>query len=232
MPAKTKVEYADYQITIYPTCPYMCSYCWIQIPPYNYRAKKMADPIKKAIQLTRSRKPSKVVVSFVNDPYQPAEEETMLTRTVLSILLASKHQVLILTKNPKLAYQRDLDVIKRGGYWLGSTITALWPIKHEPKAPSNDERLHWLRKAHEKGVKTWISMEPIIPNVTFPADIIKQTSSYVDWYVLGSLNYARKLGYKEDIQFYKKQIPKAIRLLRTLGKPFFIKKELRRKLGG
>ena len=151
---RTNVEYADWQITVYPTCPYNCRYCWANTPLFRYRTRN-PRPLEEARKLLNAKKSLRVVVSFTSDPYQPRELNEKLTQLVLSILLGSRHEVYVLTKNPKLAVERDLELFRVGGFWLGSTITALWPIGAEPKAPGNDERLYWLRQAHEKGVKTY-----------------------------------------------------------------------------
>jgi len=145
---------------------------------------------------------------------------------------------MILTKNPALAIRDILDVqmnLKHPNFWLGTTVISLEATGWEPKAPPPTERLNALEFAHtSKGiVKTWISIEPIIPGTTDPFEIIRKTYRYTDWYVLGAFNYAYRFGFeKSDLKrYYELYIPEAIKLLESLGKPYLIKKELKRLLG-
>lgn len=232
----TSVEYAQEQITIYPSCVYSCIYCWANTPLFRYRTRN-PHPLEEALRLSRCRKAKTIVVSFTSDPYQPREEKEGLTRRVLEILGYSKapHRVLILTKNPRLALERDgsynMLLTNRISVWLGSTVTALDRVVDEPHAPCNRERLEALQEAHRLGIPTWMSIEPIIPSITDPAAIIKESHSFVDWYVLGRLNYAKRFGYRIPDGYYKQMLPEVVALLDSLGKPFLVKKELKKEVG-
>lgn len=227
------VEYADENITVYSSCPFHCKYCWANSPLWRYRIRH-PHPLREAERLSRARKSRTIVVSFMTDVYQPLELEQGLTRRVLEVLSFSKvlHRVLILTKNPMLALERDGSYNMRGrNVWLGSTVTALDSIPDEPNAPGNPERLEALQLAHQMKIVTWMSIEPWIPNVTDPTAIIKESHRYIDWYVLGKLNYAKSHGYKIPQNYYKTRLPEVVKLLDRLGKPFLIKKELLEEAG-
>lgn len=228
---KTSVEYAGEQITVYPDCPYACHYCWANTPLFRYRTRH-PHPLEEAERLSRCSKAKTIVVSFTSDPYQPREKLEGLTRRVLGILRHAQapHLILVLTKNPRLALERDRDLLGRN-VWLGTTVTALDRIVDEPLAPGNRERLEALREAHKLGILTWLSGEPWIPGVTDPAAIIKESHEYVDWYVWGRLNYARRFGYTIPDGYYKRGLPEVVKLLDSLRKPFRIKKELRKEVG-
>ncbi len=165
------------------------------------------------------------------DPYPPEEARKGLTRRVLEILSkAPQHRIMILTKNPRLAL-RDLDLMHiHGDMWLGTTVTTLRHAEVlEPRAPPPRSRLEALREAHEEGVRTWLSVEPIIPPFTDLAEIIRETRGYVDLYVLGAFNYARQLGFPEpSAEEYFKVIRPALPLLSNVK--FIVKRELRSKL--
>ena len=228
---KTNVEYADEQITIYPTCVYRCKYCWASLPIWRYRIRN-PNPIREAMRIARSRKRKAVVISFTSDPYQPRERNEMLTRRVLEILLLRskvRHTIMILTKNPRLALERDYILIKKFGVWLGTTLTSTEKIPDEPYAPSNRERIEMLKAAHSAKILTWVSIEPWIPGVTDPAEIVKTTHEFVDWYVIGRLDYETQLGYpKAPEGWYAQKLPEIIDLLRKLNKPYHIKKQLKK----
>jgi len=143
---------------------------------------------------------------------------------------------MILTKNPTLAL-RDLDIIERGNIWLGTTIIDITDKARllERNAPNPLERIRALEFAKKsRKVKTWISLEPIIPGISYPWSIVDITKDFIDFYVLGSFNYSKRLGFniseQEKKQWYREHVKKAIIEMTIWHKQYFIKKELRKYL--
>ncbi len=215
--------------------------CWAwRLPLFRSRISRgKYDPLTEAYRYVSAVRPRIIVISFTSDPYPPEEREKRLTGKVLRALAGSTcpHRVMILTKNPKLALELDKDVLtsrRRVSFWLGSTVICLKKTDLEPKAPSPSERLEALREAYGMGITTWLSIEPIIPHVTKPEEIIERTCDYVDLYVLGSFNYSRQLGFKlsshELRMWYASHAFKAIELAKQLNKRIILKKELARML--
>ncbi len=245
---RTGVDYATDQITVYRYCRYGCVYCWAwRVPLFSGRISRgRYDPVEEARRYA-GRTGRVIVVSFTSDPYPPEEEYRRLTRRVLEVLVKSSNKVLVLTKNPLLAL-RDIDLMGNGSIWLGTTVVTIddnVASQLEPNAPKPSSRLEALRQAKQYGVKTWLSLEPIIPCISFPEDVIKASIDYVDWYVLGAFNYYRSIRIPRVNRYipfngrfskqmlslwYNYYIPRAIELLKKHGKPFFIKKELKRYL--
>jgi len=225
--ARTHVEYATDQITVYPNCPYGCKYCWANTPLMRSRARN-PKPIEEAERYARARKKRTIVISFTSDPYPPQEIYEQKTKQVLKILLPTQHKIMILTKSDLV--HRDYPLLRRyDNVWVGMTVTALTWIPDEPYAPSNPERMQALRIAHDLGIKTWISIEPSIPGITDWVEIIKETHSFVDWYVLGRLDYETRFGYPKIPEgYYIPKLEEAEELLRSLGKPYHIKSQLAR----
>jgi len=213
---KTSVEYADEQITIYPApCPFKCKYCWSQQPIWKYRTQ-WADPIRYARALKNRRKPLTVVVSFTTDPYQPRELTDELTQQTIMILSETKHKIMILTKS--ILVERDFPLFIHATnigaqIWVGSTLTSVIPIEDEPLAPSNPARMKMLQEAHQVGLPTWASVEPWIPYKTYPRQIIEATHEFVDWYVIGRLNYETRFGYARIPKGYYEEELKWVRAL-------------------
>jgi len=213
---KTNVEYADEQITVYPApCSFRCRYCWGQDPLWVHRTRN-ANPIKEAWKYASAKKPRIIVISFPTDPYQLIEKERGLTREVLGILVDNSgvnHQILILTKNPELAVNRDLDLLRWENVWLMTTLTSTTKISDEPNAPGNYDRITYLEQAHLEGVNTGVSIEPWIPEKTFPRQIIEATHQFVDWYVVGRLDYETRYGYPRIPKGYYREELKWVRAL-------------------
>ena len=234
---KSSVDYATDNITVYrEPCPFNCIYCWAwRIPLFKSRIERgLYDPIEEARKYAGMRKRRVIVVSFTSDPYPPKEKILERTRKVLEVLASNpKHRILVLTKNPQLAL-RDLDIFKsHPDMWLGTTVISLERTYWEPHAPSPEERLAALELAHDEGVKTWLSIEPIIPSITYPERIVIETLDYVDWYVLGAFNYSKRLGGVGEASlkdWYRLHVNNAVQILVHESKPFHIKKELKRYL--
>ena len=235
---RTKVDYATDQITVYRYCPYKCRYCYV----WNnklFASRVMRgkyDPVEEAKKYL-NKTGRTIVVSFVSDPYPPEERDRRITRKVLEILCNTDNKILILTKNPQLAL-RDVDVMSKN-CWLGSTVITLdkgkWRYWEPRTLYSPARRLYSLKIAHEVGVKTWLSIEPIIPGTTYPQDIINKTLGYIDYYVLGAFNYTKQLGYTtytpETLRkYYTKHVLEAIQILEQHNKPYHIKKELKKMI--
>ena len=256
---RTRVEYADYNITIYRGCPYMCRYCYVwrnKLFSYRVRSGKY-DPLAEArrIALKNHVKPKKIVVSFTSDPYPFQEAWKNITRRVISTLTTlSNHTVMILTKNPLLAL-KDMDIITgNSNVWIGTTITSAdtertYSEKLEPYAPRTNMRLKAMRLFADMGAQLWFSIEPIIPvpgnKEFYPETIVEKIiksvgADRIRLIVLGKLNYVSMtrrnipLGIpssEEDIKkYYREHVPQSIDILRLYGIKYVVKKELRKVL--
>jgi len=133
-------------------------------------------------------------VAHNSDPYQPREIREQLTRKTLEILLPTQHIIMILTKS-NLA-ERDFPLLAQfKNARFGMTLTSTEAIPDEPFATPNPQRLETLKKAHDMGIETWASIEPWIPNVTFPEQILAASKEFVDFYILGAFRYEKRHGY-------------------------------------
>lgn len=141
-----------------------------------------------------SCKTKKVVsLSTVTDPFQPAEEKYQLTRRCLELLINSGLSVTILTKSTLVL--RDIDIIKQlKDCQVGMTITtdneAIRSI-FEPNASPIDDRLDTLRKFHDKGIKTYAFVGPILPQD--PIKLAKKLDDFVDEVLIDKMNYSNKI---------------------------------------
>jgi len=241
---RTSVDYADEQITVYPApCPLGCRYCWNNQPIWIHRTRH-ADPLKEAARLARAKKKCTIVISFTTDPYQSRELAEHLTRRTLEMLAKTQHRVMTLSKS--ILMEEDFSFFKLwhdNGFdlWVGSTLTSVVQIPDEPCGWTNAHRIVMLQRAKALGLPTWASIEPWIPDRTFPMQIIEATHTFIDWYVIGRLNYETRFGYpKIQTGYYTEEAVKTADLLVNLGyslaqyprkKGFWFKKELERDLG-
>jgi len=191
-------EYSPLAVNLYRGCDHRCEYCYAPSCLYTTKQKfNRPEPRKEIIhkididagKLYFNHVEGPVLLCFTCDPYQPLDVQYRLSRQAIQILHNYGLNVMILTKGGRRA-ERDFDLLT-GNDWFGVTLTNLddtLSLKWEPGATLPGERIQSLRLAHEKGIKTWVSLEPVLyPDVAL--DIIKQTHTFVDRFKVGVLNY-------------------------------------------
>ena len=96
-------------------------------------------------------------------------------------------------------------------------------LKHEPNAAPTSERMYALREAHNKGIRTWVSLEPVYhPEDTFA--LIDATLGFVDCYKVGKLNY---MPEAKEVDWRKFAV-EVEEKLKSTGKEYYIKSDLRK----
>jgi hypothetical protein len=179
-----------------------------------------------ATELAATGDTREILMSFTTDPYQPIERDYHLTSTAIGILQNYELHFTILTKAgiPSLF---DLEKLREHPdlFRYGTTLTLnreedlrVW----EPFAASTHDRIIALKKMHDSGIRTWVSLEPLIdPEQTL--FLITVTHPYVDEYRLGALNHSEKKYSDEDMINFVNQ---AYTLLKFYKKKFIFKKDL------
>ena len=134
------------------------------------------------------KKPDRVWISGVCDPYQPLEAKYKLTRQCLEILGQNKWPVSIQTCSPLVL--RDIDVLKKGeDFEVGFSITTADDnIRKifEPNAPPIMERVRALDELHRTGIKTFVMIAPMLPGAESLAEVLAER---VDHVIVDRLNY-------------------------------------------
>lgn len=238
-------EYAPLATNLYRGCGHGCIYCFgpatlyidqqefIKAAPRHGIIEKLIKdaPIAAA---TYDGTDKRVLLCFTCDPYQPINETYQLTSSAIMILHDSGFNVTILTKAGKRA-EEDFNLFQPGDEFA-TTLTFLDEGKSqqwEPQAALPQDRIDTLKKAHSLGIRTWVSLEPVIEPAT-SLEIIKETHTFVDLFKVGKLNYAEKLpepfkSQVKDIDWHK-FAKNAITTLEEYGCKYYIKKDLRRYL--
>ena len=105
------------------------------------------------------------------DPYQPIEAEWRITRGCIEVLAEHDHPLTITTKSNRVT--RDLDLLApmaaKGLAAVMLSITSLDPriaMTVEPRAPHPEKRLAAMRQLADAGVPVFVSLAPVIPQVT------------------------------------------------------------------
>jgi len=225
-------EYAPLAVNLYRGCGHGCIYCYapeatfidrqefIKATPRHGIIKKLEKDAPAAVADGHK---GNVLLCFTCDPYQPIDEIHQLTRQAIIILHKNGFNVTILTKGGKRA-ERDFDLLRPGDEFA-VTLTFLDEQKSrqwEPKAAIPEERIETLRKAHELGITTWVSLEPVIEPAE-SLEIIRQTHTFVNLFKVGLLNYHPKGKEIDWHQF----LQECIATLKQYGCQYYIKKDLR-----
>lgn len=221
-------EYGDYAINIYTGCPHRCYYCFAPNVLHKDREKfhSVVEPKPNIVEETRKQiehegiKGKLIHLCFTCDPY-PLGCNSLPTREIIKAIKGSGNNVQILTKGTGL---RDLDLLDEND-WYGITLSSFSATGiTEPFALDPYARLEVLEMAHKRGIKTWISFEP----VTDAAEVLDFLKHYpmrkIDKVKIGKLNY-----HKSDIDWADFG-RRAETLCRQLGLDYYIKESLRTEM--
>lgn len=215
-------EYGDYAINIYTGCPHECFYCFA--PSVLRKVKddfhKCVEPRKNIVeevkkQIERENITGKLIhLCFTCDPY-PCGYDTTPTREIIKAIKESGNNVQILTKGDG---SRDFDLLDEND-WYGITLDGIGNGRN----PLWKSRVDALAEAHSKGIKTWVSFEPVTNERQFFIEL-HLVSLMVDKVKIGKLNY-----HPSDID-WKSFGEKAEALCKSLGIDYYIKDGLREEM--
>jgi DNA repair photolyase len=177
--------------------------------------------IKDAEKYLQAGITEQVMLSFTTDPYHPGD--TNLTHLIIEILQAYGLGVCTLTKGGTRAL-RDIDLFRPDRDAFASTLTSLddgFSQKWERGAALPGDRIAALKKFHQRGIFTWVSLEPTI-DVDASLEIVKSTHEFVDLYKIGRVNYL-PITKTTDWRDYTIRM---IDLCQSLGVKHYVKKDL------
>lgn len=223
-PSGAAKEYGDLAINIYTGCPHGCFYCYAPRVLHKDRQEfhtriQARDGIVEAVkaQLAREGITGKLIhLCFTCDPY-PHGYDTSATRAIIMMLKDAGNHVQILTKNTG---RRDFDILDDHD-WYGATIDGTAPLDNDWVA----RRITDLKAAHENGIKTWVSFEPVVCAERV-LDAIRIVAPFTDKVKIGKLNYCYS-----DID-WKAFGEEAECLCKNLGLDYYIKDSLRKLMNG
>lgn len=228
-------EYAKLATNPYRGCGHKCAYCYVpkvlKITREEFdagateRKEFTAALVKDAKKYQACGITEQVMLSFTTDPYHPGDSS--LTREVLEVLQAYGLGICTLTKGGKRA-MRDLDMFRPERDAFASTLTSLddaFSLKWERGAALPQDRIDTLRKFHDAGIFTWVSLEPTLDTAS-SLEIIRHTNQFVDLYKIGRANYL-PMTYTTDWREYTLRI---LDLVNQLNVKHYIKQDLQKYL--
>jgi DNA repair photolyase len=171
-----------YSVNPYRGCAHACAYCYAR-PSHEYLGLGAGTDFDtqiyakvNAAELLRKKLSSKgwtrepITFSGVTDCYQPAESRLRLTRACLEVCLEFRQPVSIITKSTLIL--RDLDLLVELDKAAGAGVVLSIPFaddamgkRIEPFAAPSSLRFKALEKLSAAGLRTGISLGPIIPGL-------------------------------------------------------------------
>ncbi|MFA5079176.1 MAG: radical SAM protein [Dehalococcoidia bacterium] len=213
IPAKTILSVSqiyDYVINPYTGCQHACTYCYARFMKRFTGHKEpwgeFVDVKINALDLLQKevsrKKPGRVWVSGVCDPYQPLESKYEMTRQSLKILQQHQWPVTVQTRSPLVL--RDIDILKEmRDLEVGLSITTMDDSirkMFEPHAPPVKARIKALAELRAQGITTFAMIAPMLPGAEGLASAL---AGKVDYILVDRMNYHnadwvyRKYGLKE-----------------------------------
>lgn len=237
---KTGVEYGDYTLNHVFGCSHGCNY-----PCYAYQMARRFGKVKSydewiaptmvenALDLLEKEIPKyedkiKVLnLCFSTDPFMLNQERIIqMSMEILKRLNAHDIVCSVLTKGVLPSELAELN--KNNQY--GITVVTLdddFRKIMEPGASQIDERIKSLEYLHNKGCKTWISIEPYpTPNfIEQRLDLILERLSFADRIIFGRMHYNKKVSeYHEYKVFYNQCAQEVIDFCKSRQIDYHIKK--------
>jgi DNA repair photolyase len=225
-------EYAPLATNPYRGCGHGCAYCYVPLvtkqprPDFDAGAVDRKDFEKRltadAKKYERAGITEQVMLSFTTDPYHPGD--CSLTSVTIEVLKAHGLGFCTLTKGGTKSEQ-DAHRFRPERDAFASTLTTLddqFSRKWERAAALPDDRLRALKAFHDRGIFTWVSLEPTL-DVEASLAVVDATHSFVDLYKVGRANYLKEITRTTDWCDYTLRM---VDKLSALGKAHYIKRDL------
>jgi DNA repair photolyase len=141
----------------------------------DFESRLFAKPNAAQLLHATLSKPSyacaPIAMGTNTDPYQPIEERWRITRSLIELLVETRHPFTITTKSDRVL--RDLDLLKPaadlGIVSVALSVTSLDPKiarTLEPRAPTPPRRLAAIKALNDAGVPCHVAIAPVVPQIT------------------------------------------------------------------
>ena len=206
---KTGVEYGDYTMNHALGCSHGCKY-----PCYAFLQKKRFGQVKtydewiqpkivaNTLELLDREIPrlkdkiKSVQLCFATDPFMFGVDEIRdLSLAAIEKLNSAGIKCTMLTKGILPIELADLSKANEYGISLVS-LDEDFRARYEPNAAPYEARIDALKRLHERGSRTWVSMEPYpTPNLVEQnlSDVLDAVN-FVDKIIFGRFNYSKEVS--------------------------------------
>lgn len=233
-PKGPALEYSERALNIYKGCTHGCLYCFgkrrmspsqkIDCDTYANPKGHLLEKLRHKVKTLAPKTTPEILLSFIGDPYQHAEMEFGLTRASLEVLNDHQLRYTVLTKGGTRG-AADFDILEEGLGRFGTSLVWLDQGKAdywEPAAASIADRIKAIQQAHEMGIPTWLSLEPVIePDQAL--QVIKELHPIIKHWKVGKINHMPEIEKSHDWVKFREA---ARELLESLGADYYLKASL------
>jgi len=245
---KSGVEYADFSINHVEGCAHGCTFpCYAMMMKIrcgiikDYKEWIQPKIVSNALELLDKEIPKyKHKIKFVHlcfstDPFMyKYPEVAALTLKIIKRLNKDNIRCVVLTKG---IYPKVLINTKKYGEnnEYGITIVSLdegFKKSFEPYSAPYRDRIKSLKYLHDKGLKTWISMEPYPTQNLVKQNLRKilEEISFVDKIIFGKLNYnVKSTRFSPNDNFYHNHAEMIIEFCKSNNIEYHIKSGTQKK---
>lgn len=175
-----------------------------------------------------------VYLSFSTDPFQNIDESEYedISLGIIEALKEEDIGVITLTKGAIGDYV-DIDNYPD---WYGITLVSLsenFREKYEIDSLSFEKRIKALKKAHNMGIKTWVSIEPYPTPKLFKQQFrpVLEAVDFVDKMIFGKWNYDYRASGRFNNAFYIKKKEEFIEFCEERGIQYKVKEDVMKLRG-
>lgn len=238
---QTGVEYGDYTLNHVLGCAHGCKY-----PCYAYLLKKRFGQVKNYVdwcrpylvsntmellerEIPRLKKKIKYVqLCFTTDPFMFQYPE-VAEMSIAAIKKLNENQIKCCVLTKGIIPVELANLYEENEY--GITLISLdenYRKRIEPGAAPYIDRISALKALHDKGCKTWVSIEPYPTPNLIQQDLRKilEAVSFADKIIFGRTNYSKEVSaYKDHKHFYDAQAKLVIKFCEDRNIQYHIKKK-------
>lgn len=162
---------------------------------------------------------SEILLSLFGDVYQPEEIKAGITRRVIAHLIKRNMGFRIITKGGMRAV-RDFDLLAGYPRAVFGISLSFWndedAARWEPHAAGIDSRIKSLEIAVSRGIRTWLSIDPVI-DTDQALEIIMELHPVVDEWNIGRMLHIKGRRPPPDWDLFRGQVTD---LLESIGAPY------------
>ncbi len=163
----------DFTLNPYVGCSFGCSYCYAAFFVLDEQRQdwgKWVEIKANALHLLQNTKDlagSRILIGSATDPYQPLEAKVRITRSLLDYMakVSPAPEVVIQTRSPLAA--QDIETFQKiPGLRVNMSVTTDCEEvrkRYEPGCASIERRLEALEEINRAGVRTGLSLAPLLP---------------------------------------------------------------------
>ena len=237
---KTGVEYGDYTMNHVLGCSHGCLYpCYAFLMAKrfgkvaNYEQWCTPKLVSNALELLDREIPrlkskiESVQLCFTTDPFMYGYDEICkMSLAAIKKLNAADIRCTILTKGLLPIELSGLSPKNEYGITLISLDEDFRKQRVEPGASVYADRVASLKALHDRGCRTWVSIEPYPTPNLIQQDLltILDAVSFANRIIFGRTNYSKEISaYKNHKAFYNRQTDIVVQFCREHGISYHIK---------